>query len=256
MKTKQLRSMAVCVAVVGACAVWTPAAAAATFSVNPTQISLAGRTTSALLTVRNESDQPLRFQVTAFAWTQSASGEIELAPTNDVVFFPKMLVLNPKEERRVRIGSTVAAAASEKTYRIFVEELPPITSSQESVAIRVLTKMGIPIFLRPATATASATLAGLGVREGSLRFTVANQGTVHFVPQEIKVSGVSATGQTLFEREVSGWYILAGGRRDFDVALPAASCAEIASLRVQVALGSEPLKEMLQTPAGTCGSGN
>ena len=99
-------------------------ASAATFSVNPTQIYLSGRTTSALLTLRNDSTETLRFQLSAFAWNQSATGEILLEPTQDVVFFPALLTLKQGEERRIRVGSTVSPGAIEKTYRIFVEELP------------------------------------------------------------------------------------------------------------------------------------
>ena len=46
---------------VGILAVAGPASAA-TFSVNPTQIFLAGRTNSSLVTVRNDSTEMLRFQ--------------------------------------------------------------------------------------------------------------------------------------------------------------------------------------------------
>ena len=70
---------------------------AATFSVNPTQVYLSGRTTTSLLTLRNDSDEPLRFQLSVFAWDQRPDGEMLLAPTQDVVFFPAMLTLAPKE---------------------------------------------------------------------------------------------------------------------------------------------------------------
>ena len=63
-------------------------ASAATFTVNPTQIFLSGKTTTALLTLRNDSDDSLRFQLTAFAWQQTPTGELSLTPTQDVVFFP------------------------------------------------------------------------------------------------------------------------------------------------------------------------
>src|SRR5262245_19592751 len=142
-------------------------ASAATFSVNPTQIFLAGRTTSTLLTLRNDSTETLRFQLSVFEWQQGAGGEIELRPTQDVVFFPALLTLNAGEERRVRVGSTVAAGGTEKTYRIFVEELPA-ESQGDATQVRVLTKMGIPIFIRPEKESSGATLAGLGLHEGTL----------------------------------------------------------------------------------------
>jgi hypothetical protein len=42
-------------------------ASAATFTVNPTQIFLSSKATTSLLTLRNDSEETLRFQLTAFA---------------------------------------------------------------------------------------------------------------------------------------------------------------------------------------------
>jgi fimbrial chaperone protein len=225
---------------------------AATFSVNPTQIALSARVTSSLLTLRNESDETLRFQLSAFNWTQGVRGEIQLAPTDEVIFFPALLTLAPKEERRIRVGTTAIAGAQEKTYRVFVEELPSTDAGRAGAAVRVLTKMGIPVFVRPARETATATLADLGLSDGTLHFSLSNTGTVHVIPQKIRVRGVGARGDAVFEREVAGWYILPGGRRDFDLPLPPAECTRTASVQIEAAFESMSLKESLQT-AGACG---
>jgi fimbrial chaperone protein len=248
-----LRTFFAAAALVAAVYLVAPApASAATFSVNPTQIYLAGRTTSTLLTLRNDSTETLRFQLTVFEWHQGAGGEIELTPTQDVVFFPALLSLNAGEERRVRVGSTTAAGTVEKTYRIFVEELPPSGPQGDATQVRVLTKMGIPIFVRPEKETANGALAGLGLREGALHFAINNTGNVHFVPQSITVRGMAGEGQPVFEQSLTGWYVLAGGRREFDVAVPAAECGRVASLVIDVGLGTSTLKESLPTPGGAC----
>ena len=225
-------------------------ASAATFTVDPTQIFLSGRTGSALLTLRNESTETLSFELSVFAWTQSASGEMQLEPTQDVVFFPSLLTLKPKETRRVRVGSATTIDVREKTYRIFVEELPPVDTKVQD-GVRVLTKMGIPIFLKPAKEVASATLNELRQQDGTLRFTLTNAGTVHIVPQSIKVRGLAGSN-TAFERELEGWYVLAGGRREFDMAFPKTECAQVTSIVVDIQFGSGKLQERLQTPAGAC----
>ena len=202
-----------------------------------------------LLTLRNESTETLQFQLSVFAWAQSPTGEMQLEPTEDIVFFPTLLTLKPMETRRVRVGSATAQDVREKTYRIFVEELPPTNAVGNGV--RVLTKMGIPIFVRPVKEVATATLSDLRQQEGALRFTLTNAGTVHIVPQSIKVRGLTGPN-TAFDRELEGWYVLAGGRREFDVAFPKNACAQVTSIVVDIQFASAKLQERLQTPNGAC----
>lgn len=223
---------------------------AATFSVNPTQIFLPARSASTLLSLRNDSPQALRFELSVFSWSQNASGEMVLEATQDIVFFPPLLTLGPSEERKVRVGRVTTPGAREKTYRIFVKELPPVDATAAG-GVRVLTTMGIPIFVRPEKEVASAELRDLQHNKGELRFALTNTGTVHFVPQEIRVRGL-AEGIQVFETTVTAWYVLASGRRDFSVALPAESCARVTSLEIHVQFASAALEERLQVPAGAC----
>lgn len=222
---------------------------AATFVVEPTQIFLSDRGASVLLTLRNESGDALRFELSVFAWGQSPTGEMQLEPTEDIVFFPSLLTIAPGQSRRVRVGATSTAETREKTYRIFIEELPPL--DRQANGVRVLTKMGVPIFLRPAKEVATATLTEVGLRGSAIHFALTNTGTVHFVPSRIRVRGL-ADSTTLVDREVDSWYLLAGGRRDFDVGLPQADCNRVRSLLIDVQFGSEVLQERVQTPSGVC----
>ena len=226
-----------------------PEARAASLSVNPTRIRLSTRTPSSLLTVKNEGQTATRVQITAHAWSQRLDGEMDLKPTTDIVFFPSLLTLEPGQARTIRIGTTAAIGAAERTYRIFVEELPPL--DRQTNGVRVLTKMGIPIFMKPPKEVASATLNNLGQKSGKLFFTLTNDGTVHFVPNEIRVRGFAGSAAAVDNR-LEGWYILAGGRRDYDMAFPAAECSRITSVTVDVQFGSESLQERLQTPNGVC----
>lgn len=224
-------------------------AAASSFTVNPTQIFLAPKTTSALLTLRNESDETLRFQLTVFKWDQTPQGEMKLEPTQDIVFFPALLSLAPKEERKVRVGATTTFAASEKTYRIFVEELPSPGGTNAPTAVKVLTKMGVPIFMQPARIQAQGSITDLAVKNGAFSFAVRNPGNVHFIPQAVKVQAFNAAGQPVLAKEMEGWYVLAGGTRVYELKLPSPDCRSIASMAVEVLIGTTTLKERLETPA-------
>jgi fimbrial chaperone protein len=245
------RALVVAAAALLLCAGGARQADAATFSVNPTQIFLANRASSALLSLRNDSTLTLRFELSVFAWSQSPSGEMTLEPTKDVVFFPSLLTLKPAEERKVRVGAVVPHGAREKTYRIFVKELPPIDGGSEG-GVRVLTTMGIPIFMRPEQEVSSAALNELRSGAGQLQFALANTGTVHFIPQKIAVTAFAASGTPLFEKKVDGWYVLAAGRREYALPVPPEHCARVSSVLVHIEFASASLEERLQTPGGAC----
>jgi fimbrial chaperone protein len=227
-------------------------ASASSFNVSPTQVYLSGRDASALLTLRNETDEPLRFQLSAFAWDQQRSGEMALAPTSDVVFFPALLTLGPREERKIRVGRVVGAADAERTYRLFVEELPPLETMTRGGEVRVLTKMGIPIFVRPPKETVAAAIATVEHVDGTVTFTLANSGTVHIVPASVTVRGLAGS-QQVFEGQLPAWYVLAGGFRDFSYQLPRPECARATTVQVEVAYGGSKIDRRLDVPAGACG---
>jgi fimbrial chaperone protein len=111
--------------------------------------------------------------------------------------------------------------------------------------------MGIPIFVRPGKEQASAALSGLERRNGQFHFALANNGTVHFVPHTITVRGLAGEAET-FTQRLEGWYVLAGGRREFTMALPESECTRVTSLVVDIEFGSGSLQERLQTPGGAC----
>jgi fimbrial chaperone protein len=227
-------------------------AAASTFNVSPTQVFLDGRTPSALLTLRNDSNEPLRFQLSVFGWDQSPTGEMTLTPTDDIVFFPALVTLAPKEERKIRVGRVVGAGDVERSYRIFVEELPPLESvTSGNAGVKVLTKMGIPIFVRPSREATALAIKDIAGHNGSLTFAIANAGTVHVVPDTVTVRGF-ADGAPVFEKQLTAWYLLAGGRRDFDLPVSAADCARATAYQVEVAFGESKVDQRVAAPAGVC----
>ena len=97
---------------------------AASFDVNPIVIELSAKTGTATIAVKNRSTEPARFHLTASAWSQREDGEMSLLPTKELVFFPAILTLQPQESRQIRVGAKVKPGATERAYRIFIQELP------------------------------------------------------------------------------------------------------------------------------------
>jgi fimbrial chaperone protein len=213
------------------------AARAATFSVDPIVVTLGKGNSSASVAITNQSPQKLRLQVTGFAWQQNAAGEMQLQPTDDLVFFPQLLTLDPGETRRIRIGASTDQGAVEKTFRVFMEELPSLESvvSPKTAAITIRMKVGIPVFVSPnVPPVVSGTVRGVAVRENALSFDVVNTGNTHFAIQKVNVVGKGAAGTDVLSRELTGWYLLPGGTRHFTVPLSKGNCSALQSLAVQV----------------------
>jgi hypothetical protein len=113
--------------------------------------------------------------------------------------------------------------------------------------------MGVPIFMQPAKKQSQATLSGLALDDGVFRFNVRNNGNVHFVPQTVRVRGTNRAGEAVLDKQLDGWYILAGGLRAYEVKLPSPECGAVTALTVDVQIGGSALTEHLETPPAACG---
>lgn len=188
------------------------------------------------MTLTNESEEELRFQISASQWSQDASGNMQLKPTEDIVFFPSLLSLKPKEERKVRLATAVKPGEQERTYRIFFEELPPISAVQKekNSQVRILTKIGVPVFVGPVERKPAGDIAGFSADEGKISFDVRNGGNVHYMAQKIRIVGLDAGGKPIFEKEQEGWYVLAGSTRHYSIELKPSECPNVRSVQIEV----------------------
>ncbi|MFN2462097.1 MAG: molecular chaperone [Candidatus Velthaea sp.] len=214
---------------------WACPAAASEFTVDPVSIHVSKAAPGALLTIQNRGDAPLRMQIETFAWDQRVDGTMALAPTNDVVVFPEIFTVAAHAARRVRAAVTAPPAATERTYRIFLEELPSLESIVQPHA-GVLTfraRVGIPVFFAPLSPAFSPPgIQGAAVRAGALHFDVVNTGNVHAFVKQVRVVGLNDAGKETFVRDVAGWYVLPFEPRSFDVTLPHDVCQSLATLRI------------------------
>src|SRR5712691_1006395 len=217
---------------------------AATFTVNPMQVVFTPARKSAVITLKNTSKEEMRFQVSVFTWEQTARGDMQLGETKDVVFFPQLLVLGPGQQRPIRLGITGSVGSVEKAYRIFFEELPagerPVRAAANGVQMRV--KVGLPIFVSPTNrGTATVQTHNARLTGGKVALVVENSGISHVVIDAVRVRGLNAGGQRLFERGIKGWYLLAKHTSEYEVPLTSGDCAA-ASLAVEVLVGSTVLR--------------
>ena len=223
-----------------------------TFQVDPIRITLTAQSTSALLTVRNESTEKTRFQIELFEWDENRDGQMVLKPSDDLVYYPNLLTVDPGDERKIRIGiAKFSATVKELAYRIFIEELPPV-DPQESSGIRILTKMGVPIFVQPDKPVVKANIENTVMRAGELFFELRNNGNVHFFPRAIEVKTRGNDGDQVLRQDLKSWYVLVDGSREYRVKIPPTDCAKIKELEIDIQIEEKSLTHQMRVPATAC----
>jgi len=216
------------------------------FGVSPIRIDLDRSARSSVITVTNDDERALSFQVRAMEWSQDASGRDQYAESSDLVYFPQQLQIPAKERRVVRVGYRVPAVQAEKTYRLFIEEIADeATRNLSQTGVAIVLRFGVPVFLRPLTASERGEL-DLSVAGGAVRALVRNTGNVHFRLNDVRIEGVGAAGQSTFETTVNGWYLLTGAERIHEAVIPPGACA--ATQRVRVKALSERLALRAEQP--------
>ncbi|MDP9151153.1 MAG: fimbria/pilus periplasmic chaperone [Myxococcota bacterium] len=212
-------------------------ARAASFQVNPVNLTLSTTVSNGLLSIRNQGDEPVRVQASVFTWGQRSNGEMDLTPTGDIVFFPSIVSLAPHEARNLRVAVASEAilmnAVVEQNYRLIVEELLPVVKASMPNAVRVITKMSIPVFVQASPAKGVPRIENLALRGRNVAFQLTNVGTTHFVAHKVRLFVTGQDGGTLLDQSIDGWYVLAHGARAYDLEMPVAACARGARIHVE-----------------------
>lgn len=235
--------------VLGACP-----ARAGPFVVHPTRLELGAGRPSGALVVRNEGSSILAFQVTGMRWTEDPEGQEQYTDTDDLIYFPRRLTLPPGHSAVIRVGLHQPAGPLEKTYRLFIEQLamPGLPDDGPHPRIRVLMRLGAPVFVAPLALRQQLTVPDFEMNRGQARWTLSNEGSRHEVFQAIALRGLDAAGTEVFRQEFSGRYFLAGALRRFRADLPADTCSRIHHLVLEVRTEHSRITQQLQTGASAC----
>jgi fimbrial chaperone protein len=221
--------------------------------ITPVVVELSAAEPRATVELKNLSDAPARLELTASAWEQTASGQTRLAPAPEVVVFPPLLQLAPGEVRKVRVSTTAAFGPKEQSYRLSIRELPAPQKPGDKAALTFLTRFSLPVFLLPARPALRAEIAGTAVRGGKVALTIRNTGNTRLSPGTVKIEGLDAQGKQVLTAAADVWYVLAGGERALEVALPADGCARVRTLAVEVPAGdASSVRARVETPGGAC----
>jgi len=250
-RNKQTVLLSISIAILLLILISPPVSFSAEWRVTPIRLDLGKGAKSGVITVINEGEGKLHVQMKAYEWTQDAEGKDQYAETNDIIFFPKIMVFEKKEERILRAGIKMPAITKEKTYRLFIEEIPG-PKKAEGVQVAIAIRFGVPIFVKPLKEEAKGEIEKIEMSKGNLNIIVKNTGNVHFIIKSIILKGKTPKEEEKLSRELSGWYLLSGASRLYTTSIPEEICNDLKKIDIQVKTDKFTLEGKLDVDKALC----
>jgi fimbrial chaperone protein len=189
------------------------AALAQSLSVLPVNIQMAPRQMATTLTVINQAATETSVQIRAFAWKQ-VNGTEQLTPSADVQVSPPIATIAPGATQVVRLVLRRAPQGSEATYRILLDQIPPVA---ESGTVRVALRLSIPVFALPNARAAAQVKYRVESKDGVATLVATNEGTRHETLRDVTLN--NGQGVDLITAANASPYILAGATRSWPIAM-------------------------------------
>jgi len=131
------------------CALWACGSAhAGSYAINPVKLTLSGRNSTQIMTVRNDGDQSAVMQVELTAWSH-VNGQDVYTPTRELLATPPIFTLPAGASQIIRVGLRRAPDGQrELAYRMFLQEVPP-PARPDAMGLQVALRISVPIFAPP-----------------------------------------------------------------------------------------------------------
>ena len=141
----------------------------------------------------------------------------------------------------------------EKTYRIYVEEMPSPEKETEGATIRLFMKIGVPVFINPPRIEDRPDIRAITMRDGKVGIDVSNGGNSHFMVTGVNVQGEDSEGKGQFNRDIGGWYLLSGSSKVYETSIPQEACGTLTSLNVELKTNKTTIKRKIPVETTMCG---
>lgn len=241
-------------------AIFISQASAADFQIQPTTMELSSSVKSGVFSVINNGSEKIDFQVSAKEWNQDEKGKDVYMETKEIVFFPKVMAVEGNSQRAIRIGLKTPPSAREKTYRLFVEEIPvpkktpdvKLEGKKIQAGVTIAFRFAMPIFVKPLKPQESYVFDKIDMSKGSIKAIIKNTGNVHIKLSAVKFSGKDAEGKEIFSKEVAGWYILNGLSFSYEAEIPKDVCGKIAKIDLSAQAENSSINGNLNVQRSMC----
>jgi fimbrial chaperone protein len=193
-------------------------ACASEFSVTPVRIFLTPRDRAVAITVSNEGDQEMVLQAEIFSWAQKPNGEDELTPSEDIILSPPIVRLGPKTRQVVRLARIgPPPTGTQQTFRMIVREVPEALPKKE-MKVQMALAFSLPVFVTPPGAKREFACTARRAAPDTVAAVCDNTGRAYAQARNFTLLGPA--GDKVVVRDTGG-YILAQGKREFEMKAPA-----------------------------------
>jgi len=136
------------------------------------------------ISVSNKSQNEAAVKITVQKWSFDRYGEEVRSPSNDLIIFPKRMLLPANGERSVRVSYRRGVSPRlEGTYRIIVEEIPLAkkrnSGGYKGASISVLTRYVTSFYVKPRNAGSDIKVVESSAHENGFQLKIRNKGNAH-----------------------------------------------------------------------------
>ena len=184
--------------------------------VSPIRLDLGAKQRGGALTLTNTTQTRKTIQVDVVAWTQKDEQDV-YDGSRELLANPPLFFLEPGAAQVVRVGlaATTKPANTERPFRVFLREVPDEKPAENS-ALRVVVRLGVPVFIAPATPVAvKAQWSAHLQKDGSVSLVLDNPGTAHVRAAQVKL--LPEKGSDEIGADPSLHYALAGSHQTWHV---------------------------------------
>jgi fimbrial chaperone protein len=233
---------------------------AASIQIAPVRVVLQPNRPVASLVVTNDGASEISMQAEVMSWAQKDQQDVHV-PTREVLVNPAIFRIPANGRQIVRLGLQVPALADERSYRIFLRQLPrdkalPTGGDGSGAELQTLLQLVLPIFVPPSSPAGVPSVAwhltapnvGTQPSTPASTLTIDNLGREHLQITQVTVR--HADGRELWRQRMSVYVLPQQGAR-LPVMLP--SLPPDTKLQFEAQTDSEvPLPPVfLQVPGAT-----
>jgi fimbrial chaperone protein len=199
-------------------------AIAGSFQVSPVSATLTRGQPVIALTVRNTGAEAAVIQLEAKDWSQS-NGEDKYVPATDILATPPIFTIAPGGTQVIRVGSRRSPDTTERTYRLFLREVPPPLKPGFS-GLRMSLQISLPVFVQEnVAATPQLEWRAEQTSASQVRIHVTNHGQKHARLSRFKLSAGSGNKPLPMDGHIV--YVLPGATHDWLLNTPIAPGAHL-----------------------------